>query len=69
MVLEQAAQLKEQHEDTWRDRPQWYWMLGLLEEVIELGLSLMGLHEGPVEWELLQIAAICLNWIEYRGKE
>ena len=69
VVLEQVAQLKQKHKCTWRDKPQWYWMLGLLEEVVELGLTLIGLHEGPVEWELLQIAAICLNWIEYRQKQ
>ena len=66
MILERVAQLKNEHRHTWRDRPQWYWMLGLLEEVIELGLALAGLHKDPVEWELLQISTICLNWIEYR---
>lgn len=67
--LEQVIRLKNKHKDTWRDRSQWYWMYCLLEEVVELGLALIGLHEGPVEWKLLQIATICLNWIEYRKEK
>jgi len=69
MVLEQIAQLKTKYRHAWGDRPRWYWMLGLLEEVAELALSLMGLHAGPVEWELLQIATICANWIECREEQ
>ena len=58
--------LKDLHRKTWRDKPEWRWLLGLLEEVVELTASLVGLHAGPPEWELTQIAAICLNWLEYR---
>lgn len=64
MVLKQVTQLMYKHRYTWRDRSQWYWMYRLLLEVGELGLSLIGLHRGPVEWELLQISSICLNWRE-----
>ena len=67
LVQRRVSLLKEYHKHTWRDKPQWYWMLRLLEEVVELGLSLVGLHRGPPAWELYQIASICLNWIEYRG--
>ena len=60
--------LKHQHRDTWRDRGQLKWAFGLLEEVAELMLSLVGLHRGPPEWELQQIAAIAWNWLEMRGE-
>ena len=58
--------LQEYHKKTWRDKPHWYWMLGLLEEIGELTLSLLGLHKHPPEVELTQIAAICINWLEMR---
>ena len=58
--------LKESHRKTWRKEPQRKWVFGLLEEVWELLLSLIGLHEGPPDWELAQIAAICMNWMEMR---
>jgi len=61
--------LKEQHQHTWRNRGQLKWALGLLEEVAELMLSLVGLHRGPPEWELQQIAAIAWNWLEMRREE
>lgn len=66
-IQQQVLELQQKHALTWRDRPEWYWALGLLEEVAELILSLAGLHVGPPEWELKQIAAICLNWLEYRA--
>lgn len=66
MSLEEVLALKDQHQQTWRGKPEWYWMLGLTEEVIELALSLVNLHDGPIEWELQQIAAIALNWLEMR---
>jgi len=58
--------LKDQHRQTWRDRGQLKWAFGLLEEVAELILSLLGLHKDPPEWELQQIAAIAWNWLEMR---
>lgn len=59
--------LKQQHAQTWRDMPETYWMRGLWEEVGELAASLGGTHKHPPEWELKQIAAIALNWLEYRA--
>lgn len=66
MSLEKVLVLKNYHQQTWREKPEWYWMLSLAEEVVELMLSLMHLHAGPVEWELQQIASIALNWLEMR---
>ncbi len=50
-------------------RPDWRWYLGLLEEVIELGLSLLGLHHHTPESEMCQIASICGNWMWKRANE
>ena len=54
---------------TWQDKPDWYWFLGLLEEVIELGLSLLRLHCHTPESEMAQIASICGNWMWKRVNE
>ena len=64
--LEKVLALKHHHRQTWQEKPEWYWMFGLGEEVVELALTLAGLHAGPVEWELQQIASIALNWLEMR---
>lgn len=65
-VEQDILKLKHQHADTWRDKPDWYWLISLLEEVWELAWSLVGLHKGPVDWELMQISAIAANWLEHR---
>ncbi len=63
---------------TWRGRSNLFWFIRLLEEILELGLSLMGLiqyskekgwHKETVSRELMGIASICINWIEYLGEE
>lgn len=35
----------------------------LVEEVLELSQAVRGHHEHPVEFELIQIAGIVLNWL------
>lgn len=40
-----------------------------MQEVGELAGSLVGDHEGPPEWELRQIVAICINWLDMRCGE
>jgi hypothetical protein len=62
----QVLDLKKRHQQTWRDKPERKWLIGLIEEIIELALALIGLHAGPVDHELAQIASICMNWQEYR---
>lgn len=64
---EEVVKLKLKHQRTWRDKPDWFWLLGLLEEVCELSLSLIGLHRHSPEIELRQIAAIAMNWLEKRA--
>ncbi len=66
-TTQEVLELKKRHEQTWRGRPESRWIRGLLGELAELARSLLGLHHHPPEWELMQIAAICLNWLEYRA--
>lgn len=65
-VEESVIKLKREHKQTWRDKPDWFWLLGLLEEVWELALALVGLHRHSPEVELRQISAIAMNWLEKR---
>jgi hypothetical protein len=55
-----------QHKNTWRDKPESYWLAGLMEEVGELAGALVGQHEHSPESELIQIASICENWLRFR---
>jgi hypothetical protein len=68
-IIKAVIELKEQHSDKWRDAPESYWLARLMQEVGELGSSLVGDHDDPVEWELMQISAICLNWLEMRDPQ
>jgi hypothetical protein len=68
-TIDSIADLKLEHERTWRDRPDWYWCLGLLEEVVELILSLIGLHRHKPDYELRQISSIAANWIDKRADD
>ncbi len=69
-VDERARQFREwfnrHHPRSWKDRREWFWWWGFLEEFWELTLSLIGLHKHPPELELLQLAAMASNWIEMR---
>lgn len=66
-IEEEVIKLKREHCRTWRDKSDWFWLLGLLEEVYELSLSLIGLHRHLPETELRQIATIAMNWLEKRA--
>jgi len=68
-VESRALELKRQHTNTWRNHGQVKWTLGLLEEVAELLLALVGLHHHSPDWELRQIATIAMNWLERREGE
>ncbi len=43
-----------------------YWFARLVEEVGELGASLVQDHPDTPDHELIQIASICINWLEKR---
>ncbi len=49
----------------WHNRSIIYWFYRLLREVFELGLALLKIHSEPPEHELVQIASICINFINY----
>ena len=61
-----VLELKHGHRHTWRRKSGLYWLLKLLEEVVELSLALVGLHKHTPEHELAQIATIAMNWLELR---
>jgi len=63
-----VIEFKEKHSRTWRDKPDWFWFICLIEEVIELGLALLGLHRHSPEYEMAQISSICMNWMEKRER-
>jgi len=66
-VITACVDMANKHHDTWRDKPESYWLAGLTSEVGELASSLMGKHPHAVELELCQIAAIAMNWLHMRG--
>lgn len=47
----------------WQGKGNMYWFLQLIRAIFLLFGSLVGLRHEPVRWELMQIAAICLNWM------
>ncbi len=62
--------LVEYHAETWRDKPESYWFCRLVEEIGELGSTLVG-HphrhgDDTVDLELAEIASICINWLKMR---
>lgn len=65
-VVDEVVQMKSDHEEYWRDRTEEYWFCRLMGEVGELAMALVGEHEDSPDWELKQIASICMNWLEMR---
>ena len=49
----------------WRDKSKWYWLWRLFQEVWELMGCLIGYHKDRAEHELIQIASIAANFLEY----
>ena len=62
-----VLRLAKDHKNTNRNKSSEYWFSMLLEKVQELNASLLGYHADPPEWELMQIASICLNWLDRRN--
>ena len=57
------------HRATWRAEPESRWLAGLMAEVGELADAMHGKHEHSPDWELEQIAAIALNWLDMRDHQ
>jgi len=68
MSAEELAviELRRKHSNTWRDKSDDFWYRGLVEELLELSLSLDGQHKDSPEFELTQISAIAMNWLGLR---
>jgi hypothetical protein len=59
-------ELAEAYKTSWLDETDDYWMLRMLEEIGELAGTLTDRHDDPTELELMQISAMCLNWVRKR---
>jgi hypothetical protein len=57
---------RHEHRNSWRDQDDEYWLARLYEEIDELTASVSGAHDDSVEHELVQIASICMNWLDKR---
>jgi len=66
-MIDNVMQLTQKYANKWRDEPEVLWFVYLSAEVGELAEALIGKHEHSADWELAQIAAICLNWLEMRA--
>jgi hypothetical protein len=62
---EEVIQHEYKYHGMWWDKGDWFWFFSLLEEFIELFLSLLRLHRHPPELELKQISAISIGWMDY----
>jgi hypothetical protein len=65
--MDTVVQLANYHDAlwTWRNKTNLEWMLGILEEYVELGLSLLGLHRHPPEYEVAQIVSCHINFVRH----
>ncbi len=66
--IEYSEKLEHDHGRTWQYRDENYWLKRLMQEVGELASALAGEHDDPPEWELMQIRAICGNWLAKRQR-
>jgi hypothetical protein len=66
--MRKTLEYKDRHSDLWRDKDEMWWFARLLQEVGELGDTLVGETEDPTSHELRQIASISLNWLDMRGE-
>jgi NTP pyrophosphatase (non-canonical NTP hydrolase) len=53
----------------WKNKNDDYWCLRLVQEVGELSASLADDHEHTPDYEMTQIAGICINWLAKRDEE
>jgi len=66
-IMKRIKELVKEHSVTWRDKPETYWFVRLVEEVGRLGNTLFGEGYGYMPDEALRcIASTCINWLEMR---
>jgi hypothetical protein len=68
-VIENVTKRVLDHANQWIDKDDHYWFERLSQEVGEIGGTIAGDHEGPLELELEQVAGICLNWLRRMERE
>lgn len=56
--------VKDHYKSYWLDENNSYWFYKVLQEFGELGSVLANDHNDSIEHELIQISAICINWLE-----
>jgi PHP family Zn ribbon phosphoesterase len=62
--MKEVTKLALKHKLTWRKRSNFYWLMRMLQEIVELAMALAGRHHDPPERELQQIASIAVNWLD-----
>lgn len=60
-----TIRMQQKYKDHWREKNDWYWFWKLAQEFLALGWNVAGFHrDGSPRWELMQIASICMNWMQ-----
>lgn len=60
-----TIRMQQKYKDHWREKGDWYWFWKLSQEIMALAWNVAGFHrDGSPRWELMQIASICLNWMQ-----
>lgn len=67
-VINAVCCLVAKYGDKWREKPDSYWLARLMQEVGELASALVDDHPHTPDWELTQIASICINWLDMRQR-
>jgi len=68
-IIKQLRAHIELRANLWQDKDDHYWFERLVEEVGELGASLVGNHPHTLDSELAQIVSISTNWLLKRDRE
>lgn len=65
--MDTVVQLANYHDKlwTWKDKNNFQWVMGILEECVELCLSLLRLHKHPPEYEVAQIVSCIINFVRH----
>jgi len=60
--MDEALKYANKYKDKWQNKSTFYWVMRLLQEVIELIGALIGIHKDDPKHELNQIASIAINF-------
>ena len=63
---EEVVAWENHYHGKWWGKSSFFWLRSLFEEFVELGLSLVHLHKHTPDLELMEIASICIGWMDYR---